>query len=185
MQLPGLKKKYLYYESYKEQTVADIFTEKQIRSSAKSFIYTTESSIAWNNGDGTFSLNALPIEAQFSPIYGLLVEDLDADGQLDLLMGGNFYRSKPEVGMYDASYGLLLKGNGRGDFEVLTPRDSGFLVKGEIRDFLTLEVAGQPLILVARNNERLLVYGRGTGLLSSVSPNLARDPIWVVFGVNM
>ena len=185
MQLPGLKKKYLYYESYKEQTVADIFTEKQIRSSAKSFIYTTESSIAWNNGDATFSLKALPIEAQFSPIYGLLVEDLDADGQLDLLMGGNFYRSKPEVGMYDASYGLLLKGNGRGDFEVLTPRDSGFLVKGEIRDFLTLEVAGQPLILVARNNERLLVYGRGTGLLSSVSINPVRDPIWVVFGVNM
>lgn len=157
-QLPELKKKYLYYENYKEQTIKDIFTEKQIRTAAKSYIYHTQSSLAWNNGDGTFTLESLPIEAQMAPVYGLLTSDIDRDGNLDVLLGGNFYRSKPEVGIYDGSYGLVLKGDGKGGFQALKPETSGFLIKGEIRDFLTLGVGEREFVLVARNNEKLAAY---------------------------
>lgn len=157
-QLPELKKKYLYYKDYKEQTMEDIFGEKQVRTSAQSHVYETGSSIAWNNGDGTFRLEALPVEAQFAPVYGLELTDVDGDGNLDILLGGNFYRSKPEVGIYDASYGLVLRGDGNGRFAALKSAESGLLVKGEIRDLLTIEVAGETHMLIARNNERLLVY---------------------------
>ena len=158
MQLPGLKKKYLYYENYKEQTVEDIFPEKLIRTSAKVYIYNTQSSIAWNQGNGEFLLKALPVEAQFAPVYGLLVKDFDQDGNPDILMGGNFYRSKPEIGIYNGSYGLMMLGIGNGDFKVLKAGESGFQVKGEIRDIECLQINGEERILVARNDDSLLVF---------------------------
>ena len=159
MQLPELKTKYQYYKDYKEQTVEDIFSEKQIRTAAKSIVYSMESSIAWNQGNGKFLIKPLPLKAQFAPVYGLLIKDFEQDGGLDILLGGNFYRSKPEVGKYDGSYGLLLQGNGKGDFRALKSSESGFLVKGEIRDIESLRISGSERILVARNNDKLMVFG--------------------------
>ncbi len=158
MQLPTLKKKYLHYADYKGQSIEAIFDEKQLRTAAKSTVYTTQTSLAMNNGDGTYSLKALPIEAQLAPIYAILVEDLDKDGLLDILLGGNFYRSKPEVGIYDGSYGLLLKGNGQGAFQALTPQESGFSLKGEIRDFTSINIGKEASILVARNNKKVALF---------------------------
>ena len=158
MQLPNLKKKYLRYENYKEQKVSDIFSEKEIRTAAKSTVYSTQSSVAINNGNGTFELLNLPIAAQYAPVYAVSLEDFDKDGQLDLLLGGNFYRSKPEVGIYDGSYGLFLKGNGKGDFVSMPAKESGFLVKGEIRDIETIQIGDKTTVLVARNNDRLLTF---------------------------
>ena len=158
MQLPNLKKKYLRYENYKGQQVNDIFSEKQVRTSAKSEVYNMASSIALNNGDGTFTLTPLPQEAQFSSVHSILLEDLDKDGITDILLGGNFYRSKPEVGIYDGSYGLVLKGNGEGTFSSLKAAESGFSVTGEIRDLQTIELSDEQLVLVARNDDSLLIY---------------------------
>ncbi|MEO0340713.1 MAG: VCBS repeat-containing protein, partial [Bacteroidota bacterium] len=110
MQLPFLKKDYLYYKDYKEKTIEDIFDDKKVRTAAKAFIYETRSSIAINDGRGNFTLKALPQEAQMTPIHAILVDDFNADGNPDILLGGNFYRSKPEIGIYDASRGLILLG---------------------------------------------------------------------------
>jgi len=118
----------------------------------------TATSIAMNNGNGTFSLKALPIEAQLAPIHALLIKDFNNDENLDLLIGGNFYQSKPELGIYDASYGLLLKGNGMGKFTALSAKESGFSVKGAIRDFVQINTSNEALILVARNNDSVLFY---------------------------
>jgi len=158
LQLPSLKKKYLRYANYKAQTIHDIFEEKQVRTAATSRVLTTETSIAINKGDGTFEVKPLPMEAQFAPMHGLLLEDFNQDGHLDILMGGNFYRSKPEVGIYDGSHGLLLLGDGEGDFMPMKAADAGFFVKGEIRDLSTLKIGERKMVLVARNNGGLLVY---------------------------
>lgn len=158
MQMPGLKKKYLFYENYKEQKLEDIFDEKQIRTAAKSYIYNTESSIAWNQGDGTFRLEALPKTIQMAPVYAIEFADVDADSKLDIVLGGNFYRSKPEVGIYDASYGWVLKNKGEGTFIPQKSPFSGLKVTGEIRDFVQLNIGGENRLVIARNNEPLLVY---------------------------
>jgi len=156
MQLPGLKKKYLYYENYKEQQVEDIFDEKQIRTSAKSYVKNTQSSIAWNQGNGTFRLEALPVEAQLAPVFAIEIADVDADGSLDLILGGNFYRSKPEIGIYDASFGLVLRGNKDQHFQALNARESGVLIKGEIRDFAQVEIGEELVYIVSRNNDQIV-----------------------------
>ncbi len=158
MQLPHLKKKYLKYANYQGQTIDDIFTEEELKGTIKKEVYELATSIAINNGDGTFDLKALPKAAQLSPTYGLLVEDVDKDGVLDILLGGNLYGVKPEVGRYDANYGLWLKGKGDGTFEEILTKDSGFATMGQVRDIEKIKVGDKELILVAKNNEQLQVF---------------------------
>jgi hypothetical protein len=157
-QLPGLKKKYLKYHDYKEKTIDDLFSAEQLRKSVVQEVYNLQSSILINNGDGTFKMQALPLPAQFSPVYSICVEDIDQDGKLDVLLGGNLYGVKPEVGRYDASYGLWLKGNGDGTFQPIRTQDSGLNLEGQVRDLEKLEVNGRRLLLVAKNNEPMQVY---------------------------
>ncbi|MEO0471322.1 MAG: VCBS repeat-containing protein [Bacteroidota bacterium] len=152
-QMPGLNRKYIKYENYVEQTITDIFTPQQLEKAIKLEVYNTESSLLINDGNGQFSLKSLPVEAQLSPVYGLMVQDFDKDGQLDILLGGNFHRAKPEVGIYDANYGVYLRGNGKGDFLPVKPGQSGFFLKGEVRDMQAVKVNGREKILVAMNNQ--------------------------------
>jgi len=156
--LPYLKKKYLHYEDYKGQTVEDIFTKEQLGKAVKLDAYELETCVFLNDGKGGFVKKPLPTEAQFSTVYGLSAGDFDHDGHTDLLIGGNFYQSKPEAGIYDASYGLFLKGNGKGDFTPLSPEKSGFFVKGAVRDIATAKTKHQPIFIVAKNNDSIQLF---------------------------
>jgi hypothetical protein len=113
-------------------------------------------SILINKGDSEFALESLPQEAQFSPTYGIYIHDFNRDGSLDILTGGNFYRAKPEAGKYDASYGCLLIGDGKGNFDFLLNRISGLTVKGEIRDFEIIE--DKNILIVIKNNDFVEIY---------------------------
>ncbi|HEY0054979.1 MAG TPA: VCBS repeat-containing protein [Pedobacter sp.] len=157
-QIPSLQKKYFRYEQYKEQTVADIFSAQELNGAIKLEAYNFESSILINNQKGAFRLEALPIEAQFSPIYGILADDIDQDGKTDLLLGGNFYQSKPDVGIYDASYGLYLRGLGNGKFKTVPASVSGLSIRGAIRDIIKINRAGIPAYLIAINNDHIKIY---------------------------
>ncbi|MDB5249922.1 MAG: hypothetical protein JWQ40_4316, partial [Segetibacter sp.] len=156
--LPSLKKKYLKYESYKGQTVEDIFTKEQLKQAVKLEAYMMQSSVLINSGKGTFAVKALPAEAQFSPMYGIAIDDFDKDGNADIVMGGNFYHSKPEVGIYDASYGVFLKGNGKGDFKALNSQASGFNVRGAIRSIDQLKAGQSKIVVVSLNNGGTKVF---------------------------
>jgi hypothetical protein len=158
--LPYLKKKYLRYEDYKGQTVQDIFSRDQLNKAITLNAYELKSCVFMNNSHGGFTKIPLPAEAQFSPIYGLMLKDFDGDGKMDLLTGGNFYQSKPEVGMNDGSYGLLLKGDGNGNFKPVSIGESGFFVKGAVRDIKTIKRGKQNLLLIAKNNDSVQVFHR-------------------------
>jgi len=157
-ELPYLKKKYLKYENYKEQTIEDIFTREQLDKAVKLEAKEFRSSVLLNDGKGRFIIKPLPVEAQFSVMYGIGVSDYDGDGKADILMGGNFYQSKPEAGIYDASYGVLLKGDGKGNFTTVPAGKSGFFVKGAVRDILSIKSKKKNLVLVARNNEPIKIF---------------------------
>jgi hypothetical protein len=72
-------------------------------------------------------------------------------------MGGNFYQSKPEVGIYDASYGVYLKGNGKGGFETIRQDQSGFFSMGAVRDMVVLNTSGQKIVLIAKNDKKIQI----------------------------
>jgi len=156
--IPALKKKYLKYESYKDQTIEDIFTKEQLQSAVKLTAVSMQSSVFINNKNGTFTVKALPEQAQFSPMYAITVNDFDKDGNADIVMGGNFYESKPEVGIYDASYGLLLKGDGKGNFTALSAQQSGINIRGAVRDIMNVKAGKESLMIMAVNNTALNIF---------------------------
>ena len=153
-ELPYLKKRYLKYAQYKEQTMEDIFSREQLQNVLKLNAYEMRSSVLMNNRNGTFTVKPLPAEAQFSTVFGIVVKDYDGDGKKDILLGGNFYQSKPEAGIYDASYGLLLKGNGKGEFRAVSPQTSGIVIKGAVRDIKEIRAGKNTLMIVAKNNDK-------------------------------
>jgi hypothetical protein len=83
------------------------------------------------------------------------VKDVDDDGNLDAILGGNLYNSEVETPRNDASYGLWLKGDGKGEFNAVTPRESGLLMLGDVRNMRTIQVGGETHLLVAKNDEAL------------------------------
>ncbi len=152
MSLPNLKKRYLKYKDYQLQTINNIFSKQQLENSVILEAHEMRSGV-FINENGQFKFQSLPIEAQFAPIYAIEVSDIDDDGNLDVILGGNFYRVKPEVGRYDGSHGLLLKGDGKGNFRTVKAVNSGLFIKGQIRD---LALIGNQL-LIAKNNDQLEV----------------------------
>src|SRR5260221_6294319 len=157
-QIPNLKKKYLKYESYKDQIITDIFSEEELKDAIKLEVFNLSSCVAINDGKGKFTLKPLPVDAQLSPMYAVNVEDIDRDGNPDVMMGGNLYRAKPEVGRYDASYGVFLKGDGTGSFTSVKAKDSGFFVDGETRDIKKIKIGRSDFLLVARNNDAPFLF---------------------------
>lgn len=158
MQIPLLGNKYKKNDDYKEATIQDLFSDELLQKSIKLNVSLSESSVLINNGNGTFQINSLPIEAQFSPVYAICAEDFNNDNICDILIGGNQSRAKPETGIYQASYGLYLKGNSNGTWESVSTEHSGFFTKGEIRDLKTLKINEQQFIVVARNNNHLQFF---------------------------
>lgn len=159
MQIPSLKKKYLKYESYKDQTIHDIFTEAELKDALIQRVYELSTIVLLNNGK-TFSVVELPIEAQFSSVYAISVDDFNSDSIPDIVLAGNLFSTKPEVGRYDASYGTFLKGLGEAKFEFIPAIESGLVLHGEIRDIKKIKIGDGFRWIVTRNNDSLLVINQ-------------------------
>ncbi len=158
--LPYLRDRYSSYEEYALQTVADIFSEAELSDAVLKRAYTFETALARNEGDGSFTLLPLPVEAQIAPTYGILPGDIDGDGHLDLLLAGNFDGVKPEIGRMSAGHGLVLRGDGTGAFQPVPGVESGFIVPGQARDIQRIRTGRGDLYVVTRNDDRPLVFRR-------------------------
>ena len=156
--LPFLKQRYPRYADYAGQTVTDIFTPAELAGATFKQAHTFATALARNNGDGSFTLVPLPPEAQLAPVYGILAHDLDRNGKPDLLLAGNFDGVQPSIGRMSASYGLVLRGDGKGNFTPVRATQSGFLVHGQARDIQRVRTRRGDLYVVTRNNDRALVF---------------------------
>ena len=158
MQMPGLKKRYLKYNSYKNQTVHDIFSPEKIRTSHVNLVHDLKTSAFLNKGND-FEKISLPIESQFSNIFSVGIDDYNNDGYSDIILAGNLYDVKPEVGRYDANYGQILLGGEELKFEVVPYNYSGLLLDSQVRDFSILKnLGGKNYLLVLNNNDTLQSY---------------------------
>jgi hypothetical protein len=156
--IPQLRGKYPSYASFGASRIEDIFPASELRQASVLEATDFATSVALNRGNGTFDLQPLPIEAQFAPIYAALAEDFDGDGHTDLLLAGNFSGVTPVQGRYDASYGLLLRGDGTGRFAPVDLEASGLVLDGQVRHMALLRRAnGERLIVVARNDDKLQI----------------------------
>lgn len=151
-QIPSIKKRFLKYSAYNDKYLEEIFSPQEMENSIIHEVNYLSSSIFINQGEGKFQVTALPRMTQRSWMYTVLITDVNADGVEDLVMGGNLRGAKPEVGQYDASYGEVLIGKGDGTFEYMPNREHGLKLDGDIRDLHSLEIKGQRMLQVVRNN---------------------------------
>ena len=154
-QLPALRKQILKYQDYGNKTYEMLFTPEQRSNAIRYEADYLENAILWNN-NGNTELKALPFEAQFSPVFGIVVNDLDGDGKKDIWLGGNFYELKPQAGRHNASKGVFLKNVTGNSFECLPPAKTGITVSGEVRDAIEIN----KMLLVARNNQSMMIFKR-------------------------
>lgn len=158
-QIPSLKKKFPDYKAYRDVKLEDIITPNQKGNSARMSIEEL-SSVLLLSGETSYQIFELPIQAQHFPIFSIAVADLNDDGCEDLLLTGNLSATQPDFGSYDAGVGLMLAGNGKGNFRAIPSLESGFVTLGEGRDIKPVKTRNGKLYLVARNNSSILAFSR-------------------------
>lgn len=151
-QVPGIKEKFKNYDEFSTATLIDVYGEKNLKNALHYQVKSFASIYLENTKDG-FKIHQLPIEAQFSSINQILVDDYDKDGNLDILIAGNLYNSEVETPRNDASYGAFLKGNGKGEFQAIPAAQSGFYTSGDVKDLQTIIIEEIPYILSIKNND--------------------------------
>jgi len=158
-QMIKMRVKYQNYKSQAVSTVDEMFTEKQIQGALKLKATDLKSSYCRNDGNNQFTLIPLPSTVQFSAVNGMITDDFDGDRNLDVLINGNDYGTDVLVGQYDASNGLLLKGNGKGDFTALPISESGIFIPENGKAMAKFRsTKGNYLVAAAQNRGPLKVF---------------------------
>jgi enediyne biosynthesis protein E4 len=156
-QLPMIRKSFATFDSYKDATIYDILTPDMVEEGLKLEATSLESGILMWEKD-RYVWSPLPVEAQIAPVFAIFAHDLNGDSAVDLILGGNQTRAKPELGIYNASKGVVLQGNGKGEFKAVNPSESGFFVKGEVRDLVKVRIGNSDQILVIINSDFIKIY---------------------------
>ncbi|MEO8147320.1 MAG: VCBS repeat-containing protein [Bacteroidia bacterium] len=159
-QIRELRKKYLRYEQYANATIYDFYPKETVDSALILRANTFATSWIENIGQGKFKIHELPLRAQFAPAQNFLCEDFDGDGNKDILMADNMYSTEIEIGRYDAGTGLLLKGNGKGNFVPVKISEGGFFNNKDARFIRKLKHASdnKTWIIIANNNDSIQVF---------------------------
>ena len=160
-QLSFLKREYLAHRDYVGKSVEDLLTPAQREGATERRAVTLSSVYAENQGGGAqtagaWAVRPLPFEAQLAPMQAVLPTDLDGDGHVDLLLAGNRYGLKPDLGRQASSAGVVLRGDGRGGFASVS--GSGFRVPGQTRHLVRVETPGGAVIVAVRNDGSPLVF---------------------------
>ncbi len=153
-QMPAIKSKFQDYNSFAKANLNQIYTSKMLTESL-SYEITSFASVYLENKNGSFEIKPLPQLAQLSSINKFIVDDIDEDGNQDIVLAGNLYNAEVETPRNDASFGLFLKGNGAGDFEPILMNKSGLKIVGDVRGMALLDKQGAKHILVAKNDEEM------------------------------
>ncbi len=132
-QLVSLRKKFTNYESFSKATLEDFFTKEQLQLALHQRIDFTETVLLENTGKA-FVIHRLPIQAQYSPIHAVAIGDYTGDGQKDILLCGNNSTYRLRIGRMDANNGVLLAGKGRFTYEYVPQIQSGFQLRGDVKD---------------------------------------------------
>jgi enediyne biosynthesis protein E4 len=157
-QLPHLKKKFVKYDQYAMASLTDILSPEEFKRAKSLKADHLESVIFVNSGKKSFSVSPMPIEAQVSRISDIVVEDFDGDELKDILIAGNYYPMRVQLGRMDAACGLLLKQSSRGTFEPASFRQTGFFASGDVRSMSTLNSPAGPAILLGVNDDSIRMY---------------------------
>lgn len=158
-QLISTRKKYPTYKAYGVATMDNMWSAADKQGAIMLQANYMQTSFIQNDGNGHFTIRPLPVEAQAAPVFGMLAEDINGDGNLDVVLAGNDYGMDPYTGRMDAFNGLYLKGDGKGNFQSLSLARSGFYLPGDAKALATVYGAkGEKLYVATQNQDSVMVY---------------------------
>jgi len=156
--LPSMKKENLRHHAFANKTIQTLFPSQLVQTAiVKKFNY-PKSCIAFNDGNGRFSIKELPVVAQLSSVNSVLCKDINKDGRTDLILAGNITDCLPQFGRLDASYGTVLLNKGDKQFVEMSPAQTGINITGMVRDIVLIPSNGYDDILFLRNNDYPVMY---------------------------
>jgi hypothetical protein len=172
-QIPALKKRFLTYKEFGHATINNIFSKEELKDAVKLQANNFESSYIENMGNGKFKIHALPVMAQIAPLYAMVVDDFNKDGNIDVAINGNDYGTETGNGRYDALNGLVMLGDGKGNFYPQSILQSGFFIPGNGKALIKYRGANNNYLLAAsQNNGPLKIFSiRGKQKIISLTPN--------------
>lgn len=152
-QILGTRRTFQNYISYAKAPIDKILTPEQLKGAQALKVNTLASCYIQNEGNGKFTVKQLPMQAQFASLNGMVTQDFDNDGNLDIVISTNDFSTDPIVGRYDALNGLVLKGNGKGDFTPLSMLQSGIFIPGNGKACISIKSNDNSYRLIASQNK--------------------------------
>jgi hypothetical protein len=157
-QLPILKKRFLHYSDYAGKPFNEVFTDEMLAGSETHEMNFLASAVFINNSNNKFTCKPFPVNAQLSTVNAILCDDMGVTGSKNIILSGNFYNFKPEVGRLDANHGLVYQYSKNG-FKYLPPALTGLNLNGQVRSSLVIKnVKGGKYYLFGINDEQLKAY---------------------------
>ena len=157
-QSPRFRQQFNRFKEYGNTSMYELLSKKDLESALHLKAGWFQTSYIENLGGGKFSMKALPMEAQFGPTNGVVVDDVNEDGNPDVILIGNDFGNEVFFGRFDANTGLVLLGDGKGGFVAKKSNQSGFYVNGDAKALVKLAGPEQDLFIASRNRDSLAVF---------------------------
>jgi enediyne biosynthesis protein E4 len=166
-QMNTIRRKFDNYQKFANGGIKDVLSPEELKDALILKANYLKSSYIENLGEGKFKISALPLQVQTAPINGMLVEDFDTDGNLDVLMVGNDFGNEVSVGRLDAFNGLLLKGDGNGKFKPVSLSESAFCVSGDAKGLVRVtNPKGKSLVMATQNRAGIKTFRSSSKLMT-------------------
>ena len=157
-QLPMVKKNFLHAKDFAKAKPADLVGKEQLSKAVKRQVNTLQSMYFENTGKGLeFQAIPLPAELQLSTLNAACISDINGDGKVEVVLGGNYFESTIEMGRYDANYGNVLQISSNGKMEVFPLGNMN--LTGQVRRIKEVRCNGKKYYIFAKNDAPAQVLG--------------------------
>ncbi|MBU3678842.1 MAG: hypothetical protein FGM32_04445 [Candidatus Kapabacteria bacterium] len=160
--MPTMTRTFTTFDSYAKASIDDVLAGRDTTSMSSMLVETFASGVL-KNSNGSFAFQPFNDLAQVAPITEMLVDDLDGDGNGDVIIAGNLRTADGEVIGYDGGMGLVLRNQGRGVLKPMTSKESGFVLFGEGRDLGIIRSGPRRLLIATRNSAAARLFALPDG----------------------
>ncbi|WP_456457890.1 VCBS repeat-containing protein [Reichenbachiella sp.] len=158
-QMPFIKEKFPTYDQFAKASLVEVYGEAPLQEALHYQAYNFNTTYFENVNGTSFEARPLPVESQLSVVNSLHRMDVNEDGHMDILLAGNLFVAEVETVRSDAGLGMILLGDGKGDFTPVDSEKSGLFLQKDVRAIKAISLGEHKSkgIIVANNDDYIQV----------------------------